>query len=93
MESPPVKPTLADAANTMIPAYLALLQRGLSVSREPASSDDTEAYWVAEDADRRFIAEDPLALLGLVALYEIRGPEWLASDEQIDSFLAAFGVE
>lgn len=88
-----MKPTLADAANTVIPAYLALLQRGLSVSRESASSDAAEAYWIAEDAARRFVAEDPLALLGLVALYETRGPEWQASDEQIDCFLAEFGDE
>jgi hypothetical protein len=87
-----MKPTLADAANTLVPAYLALLQRGFSVSRESGSSDDSEAWWIAEDADRRFVAADPLALLGLVALYETRGSEWQASDEQIDRFLAEFGI-
>jgi hypothetical protein len=87
-----VKPTLADAANTVIPAYLALLQRGLAVSRESASADAAEALWIAEDAAQRFVAEGPLALLGLVALYETRGPEWQASDEQIDRFLAEFGA-
>jgi hypothetical protein len=86
-----VKPTLADAANTVIPAYLALLQRGLSVTRESAPSDGAEDCWIAEDADRRFVAEHPVALLGLVALYETRGSEWQASDEQIDRFLAEFG--
>ena len=85
-----MKPTLADAANTVIPAYLALLQRGLSVRREPVSSGGTEVWWIAEDAARRFVAEDPLALLGLVALYETRGLEWQASDEQIDRFIAEF---
>jgi hypothetical protein len=34
-----------------------------------------------------------LTLLGLVALYETRGPEWQASDEQIERFLAEFGDE
>jgi hypothetical protein len=68
------------------------LQRGLAVSRESASADAAEARWIAEDAAQRFVAEDPLALLGLVALYEARGPEWQASDEQIDRFLAEFGA-
>lgn len=86
-----MKPTLADAANTLVPAYLALLQRGLSVSCKPASSDTEEGWWIAEDAAQRFVAADPLTLLGLVALYETRGSEWRASDEEIDQFLAEFG--
>jgi hypothetical protein len=86
-----VKPMLAGAPNTVIPAYLALLQRGLSVRREPASGSGRGSYWVAEDAGHRFVAEDPLTLLGLVALDETRGPDWQASDEEIDRFLAQFG--
>jgi hypothetical protein len=86
-----VKPTLADAANTLIPAYLALRQRGLSVHRQPSSACDQVSHWVAEDAGHRFVAEDPLTLLGLVALHETRGLEWQASDEEVDRFLAEFG--
>jgi hypothetical protein len=88
-----MKPTLANAANTLVPAYLALLQRGLSVSRDPSLvTDSREHYWIAEDTDVRFVAEDLVALLGLVALYETRVPSWQASDEEIDRFLAQFGV-
>jgi hypothetical protein len=87
-----VKPTLADAANTEIPAYLALLRRGLSVSYEPLSPGAATRYWVAEDAGCRYVADDLLSLLGLVALYETRGSDWQASDEQIDRFVAEFGV-
>jgi hypothetical protein len=86
-----VKPTLADAANTEIPAYLALLRRGLSVSYESISPGASTCAWVAEDAGCRYVADDLLSLLGLVALYQTRGPEWQASDEQIDRFLAEFG--
>lgn len=85
-----MKPTLATAPNTLIPAYLALLQRGLSVHRDQSSESGHPAYWVAEDPGRRFIAEDTLTLLGLVALAETRGPEWQATDEEIDRFLADF---
>lgn len=88
-----MKSTLAAAANTLIPAYLALLQRGLSVSRHPSLvTESEEEYWVAENADCRFIAEDPLMLLGLVALRETRGADWKASDEEIERFLAEFGL-
>ena len=66
------KTTIATAGNTIIPAYLALLQKGYSISCE-SSAGAAEELWVAEDASTRFRAEDPLLLLGLVSLYEIRG--------------------
>lgn len=47
--------------------------------------------WIAEDADRQFVAENLVTLLGLVAMRESRGSEWLASDEEINRFLAEFG--
>ena len=87
-----MKPTLADAANTIVPAYLTLLQRGVSVYRQPSAVTDSGMLWVAEDAGHRFVAEDLLVLLGLVALHETRGPQWQASDEEIERFLAEFGV-
>jgi hypothetical protein len=44
-------------------------------------------FWFAEQGDSRFVAEDPILLLGLVALYETRGENWRATDEQIEDFL------
>jgi hypothetical protein len=85
-----VKRTLANAANTMVPAYLSLSQRGLSVYREPSAVTDSGMIWVAEDAGHRFIAEDLVTLLGLVALHETRGPQWQASDDEIKRFLEEF---
>jgi hypothetical protein len=87
-----VKPTITDAANTIILAYLALLQRGLSVRREPSAATDSGMLWVAEDDGHYFVAEDLVMLLGLVAMHETRKPEWQASDEEIELFLAEFGV-
>ena len=55
-------------------------------------TDSGEHYWVAQDAGHRFVAEDLVTLLGLVALYETRGPGWQASDEEIDQFIAEFGI-
>ena len=87
-----MKPTLTDAGNTLVPAYLAILQRGLLVHSEPSAITESGTVWIAEDADRQFVAEDLVMLLGLIAMYESRGPNWQASDGEIDRFIAEFGV-
>lgn len=75
---------LADAANTMTPAYLAILAKGYSVK----SSGE---YMIAERDGSSFVADGPVALLGLIALAEIRGESWQATDDEIDEFMALFG--
>ncbi len=87
-----MKTPLTDTGNTLVPAYLVLLQRGLSVCQEPSAVTDSGTLWIAEDADHRFFAEDLVTLLGLVAMHETRGPDWQASDEEIERFIAEFGV-
>ena len=56
-------------------ALLILRERGYRVwwgaSERPAADD-----WWAEKAGREFIATNPLALLGLVVLWESRGEDW-----------------
>lgn len=88
-----MKPTIADAGNTLVPAYLALLARGYAVRRDEAASLGPEELWIAEDAHRVLMAGDPLTLLGLAAMVETRGEDWPASDEEIDRFLAEFGYD
>ena len=39
----------------------------------------------------RYVAADPLELLGLIKLIEVRGRSWQATDSQIDSVLERFG--
>jgi hypothetical protein len=51
---------------------------------------DREETWQALKGCDEFIAEDPLSLLGLVALFEVRGPNWQAADNEIDAFLSQF---
>jgi hypothetical protein len=85
-----LKPTLTDAANTVVPAYLAIQQRGLLVHSEPSAVTESGTVWIAENAERRFVAEDLVMLLGLIAMYESRGPNWQASDEEIDQFVVDF---
>ena len=83
--------TLAETTDSEIPAYFALLSRGLSVYREPSAVTESGMCWVAEADGRQFAAEDPLSLLGLVAMHEARGASWRATNEEAERFLAAFG--
>lgn len=75
---------LSQAANTVVPAILALEAIGYVVTRETDSL-------VAKAGNARFAAEDPVALLGLVRLAELRAP-WRASDTEIDEVLRRFSL-
>jgi hypothetical protein len=81
--------TLRAAGNVVVPAILALREKGYQVSRAIVSPEERE-FWYAEKPDQHFTAEDPIMLLGLVALYEMRGTEWRAPDEEIDRFFLEF---
>jgi hypothetical protein len=81
----PAVRTIAEAGNTVVPAFLALEAAGLQVSALDA--DLLEAV----SAEGRYVADNPLALLGLVKLVELRGWSWEAEDEQIDAVMARFG--
>lgn len=86
-----MKTKIADAGNTMVPAYLVLLAKGYSVRCDGRLFGPSEETWIAEDAHRILMAGDTVTLLGLAALAEARGEDWKASDEEIDRFLAEFG--
>jgi hypothetical protein len=73
------------AGNTVVPAVLALEAAGYRVSK---LNDD---LFEATSLDGSYVADDPVALLGLIKLVELRGWTWRASDSEIDSVLARFG--
>lgn len=77
---------IAAAANVLTPAYLTLIDRGYAVRREGD-------LLIALKGDDTFIAEDPILLLGLIAVGETRGDNWQATDDQIKDFAAEFGAE
>ena len=81
---------IADAGNVIVPAYLVLQQKGYQVRCETKDSQET---WFAENDTAELIAEDIVALLGLVALAECRGHDWKASDGEIDGFVQKFGYD
>lgn len=73
---------IAQAGNTVVPAILALEQAGFAVTKSGES-------FVAVMRNARFVADDPVALLGLVKLVELRRP-WAATDAEIDDALGRF---
>lgn len=75
------------AANTLAPALAALRAIGFSVSRD---ADGLRLYR-AESLQCSLSAEDPLILLGLAKLYEIRGRSWQPTDAEIAALLSMEG--
>jgi len=82
--------TIVSAGNVLVPVYLALVQKGYRVMRSKTGRRDDPEEWCAVKGATRFVAEDPLSLLGLVAMREARGRAWQASDEEIDAFFDQF---
>jgi len=76
------------AGNTEVPAYLALQQEGLKVERR-LLENGTE-LWIASNESGQYSAPSPLELLGIYSMRQIRGGEWKASDDEIQTFLAAY---
>ncbi|MCS0628855.1 hypothetical protein NX786_05870 [Telluria mixta] len=79
-----VQTFLCAAANVEVPAYLVLTQKTYTVT---APGNDG---WYAEKDGLRFQAENLIELLGLVSMYEARGPNWAAADQEINDFLAKY---
>ncbi len=75
---------VVDAANAMTPAYLAILSKGYEIR-------SNDGLMIAERESNYFSAEGPVSLLGLIAMAEIRGESWQASDDEIGEFLEKFG--
>jgi hypothetical protein len=75
---------LVAAADTVIPAIVALESMGFTVTQEAG-------LIVARAGNARFAADDPVAVLGLVKLAETRRP-WRADDEEIDDVLGRFSL-
>jgi hypothetical protein len=75
---------IAAAANTVVPALLALESLGYTVVADGSLIVATVGY-------ERYAAEDPVTVLGLVKLIESRSWNWRASDGEIAAVLARFG--
>ena len=79
----PMSNEIAAAANTVVPAVLVLESLGYVVTQ-------VGSLFVATDGNERFVADDPVTVLGLVKLIETRSWSWRASDEEIAATLGRF---
>ncbi len=73
-------------ANTEVPAILALESLGFNIASRIVNVDQG-MIWTATGNGDEYVAEDPLSLLGLVTLLEVRGDTWQASDDDIEKYL------
>jgi hypothetical protein len=65
---------IAAAGNTVVPAVLALESLGYVVTQ-------AGSLFEATNGNDRFVADDPVTVLGLVKLIETRTWSWTASDD------------
>ena len=77
-----ISTVISSAANTAASAYATLKQMGYVVS----VSEDGK-FWRGQRADCSLVAEDPLTMLGLAKLYELRPKNWRPSDAEVDEFV------
>ncbi len=83
-----------NAGNTQTPAYLVLKEKGFVVRKERRTGGEVgDEKWIAEGPMGTFGAEDPVSLLGIVAMVEARGEQWFAPDDAIDRFLNEFYLD
>ena len=83
---------ITNAANTLIPAFLALQTKGYCVWWERGVYAPDDEIWYAEGTLGRFVANDSVELLGLVTMRELRGANWMANDQQIEDFTREYDV-
>ena len=81
-----LKLNITTAGNTWNPTLLAIQAKGYKIILEYTVCDsecetpDYESYYQAEKDGRRFNAKTPVELLGLIAMWEVRGDDWQYDD-------------
>jgi hypothetical protein len=75
------------AGNTIVPALIALEQLGYSVVTR--NSSDGKVV-IATRGEEEYSAEDPVAVLGLIKLIELRTWQWGASDSEVEKTMLKY---
>lgn len=78
--------TIAEAMNTYNPALAVLRAKGFDVWHNPNIDGSPGQSWYTRKGRRRFVASDPLCLLGLVAMWEQRGDDWQLREDEPDYY-------
>jgi hypothetical protein len=79
------KKVISTAANTVVPALLALEHSGFAISVPSGPGQIT-----AVRGDEKYAAHDAVSLLGLVKLVEVRSWNWRARDDEIEQTLSKY---
>lgn len=80
---------IANAGNTVIPCLQAIAAKGYTVDHYflgEAPGEWDHPQWVAEKDQRIFFADSPNELLGLIAMWEVRGDDWQIKDGEVDLY-------
>jgi hypothetical protein len=80
---------IATAGNTVVPALLALEHLGFTVS---VKRDGPREIFQATCGEERYVADDPVGVLGLLKLVETRGWAWKAADAEIEEVMHRHGL-
>lgn len=73
------------------PKYRLLLSCDKTATASVGKKSREREFWYAANDEREFISGGPIALLGIVYLYESRGENWIAMDEEIEVFMREYG--
>ena len=84
---------IENAGNTTVPVVLTLRAKGYSLRWERKGATPDGETWFAVGPAGSFSSDDPVSLLGLIAMREHRGPDWKAADDEIDAFLSEYDAE
>src|SRR5688572_13015359 len=90
MESPPRKVGIRIAGNTLIPTLQVIAAKGYAITHYYCEPD--RPFWDADKDGRSFSADSAEALLGLIAMWEQRGDDWMMRDGEsalLDRVLAS----
>jgi hypothetical protein len=79
------KISIYQAGNTLVPVLATLESLGFRLWQEPRSTG--RPFYHAENDEHSVFAHDSFALLGLIKMLEIRGENWLPTNEEIKRYL------
>ena len=81
---------IAAAGNTVVPALLALEHLGFDVVVHDSSPGQTV---VAARGGEQYVGDDPLAVLGLIKLIEVRSWDWRPADSEFDNTMHKYRLD
>jgi hypothetical protein len=81
----PKQISIHHAGNTVAPVFATLESLGLRVWHEPGAGDGK--IYCAENDRFSVSAYDPIALLGLIRMLEVRGENWMPTATEAERYL------